>query len=399
MVQYKVSANLMSLGALDFGIIVDGAVVIVENCVRRLAHAQAHYGRPLTRAERFHEVFLASKESRRPLLFGQLIIMVVYLPIFALTGVEGKMFHPMALTVVIALLGAMLLSITFIPAAIALFMGDKVAEKENRLMEWARRAYAPVLDKVMHAPAVVLTAASVIVALSLLLATRMGSEFAGVIVDECHRITQTIQRIIDDMRQGAPNLRVCGLSATPFRLGDGFIFGVDPDGKALPEYVDDLRVKPWFPRLSTIILPWDGDHHEKAVNTTPADMMRKAFPSVAVLAKSNKVFRIPGARQSDYTQITDIQKVRMQLYNTIVHKTNCDWLLECLENYKYEFNTKLQTWSDKPLHDKHSHMMDALRYVVQATNELDFFQGAFFDTGITPAPTSYAEDWSSVWKK
>ena len=170
-------------------------------------------------------------------------------------------------------------------------------------------------------------------------------------------------------------------------------------GKALPEYVDDLRAKPWFPRLSTIILPWDGDHHEKAVNTTPADMMRKAFPSVAVLAKSNKVFRIPGARQSDYTQITDIQKVRMQLYNTIVHKTNCDWLLECLENYKYEFNTKLQTWSDKPLHDKHSHMMDALRYVVQATNELDFFQGAFFDTGITPAPTSYAEDWSSVWKK
>ena len=87
MVQYKVSANLMSLGALDFGIIIDGAVVIVENCVRRLAHAQAHHGRPLTRAERFHEVFLASQESRRPLLFGQLIIMVVYLPIFALTGV------------------------------------------------------------------------------------------------------------------------------------------------------------------------------------------------------------------------------------------------------------------------------------------------------------------------
>jgi Putative silver efflux pump len=112
MVHYKVSANLMSLGALDFGIIIDGAVVIVENCVRRLAHAQAHYGRPLTRVERFHEVFLASKESRRALLFGQLIIMVVYLPIFALTGVEGKMFHPMAFTVVAALVGAMILSVT-----------------------------------------------------------------------------------------------------------------------------------------------------------------------------------------------------------------------------------------------------------------------------------------------
>ncbi|ATH13315.1 CusA/CzcA family heavy metal efflux RND transporter [Delftia acidovorans] len=178
MVHYKVSANLMSLGALDFGIIIDGAVVIVENCVRRLAHAQEARGRSLTRSERFHEVFAAAKEARRPLLFGQLIIMVVYLPIFALTGVEGKMFHPMALTVVIALAGAMLLSITFIPAAIALFMGDKVAEKENRLMGWARRAYAPVLARVMAAPAVVLTAAAVAVALSLLLATRLGSEFA-----------------------------------------------------------------------------------------------------------------------------------------------------------------------------------------------------------------------------
>ncbi|MCO8252075.1 efflux RND transporter permease subunit [Comamonas thiooxydans] len=178
MVQYKVSANLMSLGALDFGIIIDGAVVIVENCVRRLAHAQEARGRSLTRSERFHEVFAAAKEARRPLLFGQLIIMVVYLPIFALTGVEGKMFHPMALTVVIALAGAMMLSITFIPAAIALFMGNKVAEKENRLMVWARRVYAPALHRVMRAPAVVLTAAGVAVVLSLLLATRLGSEFA-----------------------------------------------------------------------------------------------------------------------------------------------------------------------------------------------------------------------------
>src|SRR6185436_13003654 len=117
MVNQKVSANLMSLGALDFGIIIDGAVVIVENCVRRLAHAQAHHGRPLTRAERFHEVFAAAQEARRPLLYGQLIIMIVYLPIFALSGVEGRMFHPMAITVVLALLGAMVLSVTFVPAA------------------------------------------------------------------------------------------------------------------------------------------------------------------------------------------------------------------------------------------------------------------------------------------
>ncbi|NOU20392.1 MAG: CusA/CzcA family heavy metal efflux RND transporter, partial [Methyloglobulus sp.] len=131
MVTYQVSANLMSLGALDFGVIIDGAVVIVENCVRRLAHAQMQKGRNLTRAERFEEVFTASKEARRALLFGQLIIMVVYLPIFALTGVEGKMFHPMAFTVVIALVGAMILSVSFIPAAVALFIGNKVDEKEN----------------------------------------------------------------------------------------------------------------------------------------------------------------------------------------------------------------------------------------------------------------------------
>ena len=177
MVTYKVSANLMSLGALDFGIIIDGAVVIVENCVRRLAHAQTHFGRPLTRAERFHEVFVASKESRRALLFGQLIIMVVYLPIFALTGVEGKMFHPMAMTVVIALLGAMILSVTFIPAAMALFIGERVSEKENALMAIAKRWYTPVLGKAMTAKPVVLTFAAVTVVLSALLATRMGSEF------------------------------------------------------------------------------------------------------------------------------------------------------------------------------------------------------------------------------
>jgi cobalt-zinc-cadmium resistance protein CzcA len=177
MVHYRISANLMSLGALDFGIIVDGAVVIVENCVRRLAHAQERHGRPLTRSERLHEVFAAAREARRPLLYGQLIIMVVYLPIFALTGVEGKMFHPMAFTVVLALLGAMVLSVTFVPAAVALFIGNRVAERENRLMAWARRRYAVLLERSLAATPVVLTFAGVAVALCLAIATRLGSEF------------------------------------------------------------------------------------------------------------------------------------------------------------------------------------------------------------------------------
>lgn len=177
MVHYQVSANLMSLGALDFGIIVDGAVVIVENCIRRLAHAQSVYGRTLTREERFHEVFEAARESRRPLLYGQFIIMVVYLPVFALSGVEGKMFHPMAFTVVAALLGAMILSITFVPAAVAMLVTGRVKEKEIALMVWAKRWYVPLYDWVMQTRAVVLTFALVAVMLAGLLLTRTGSEF------------------------------------------------------------------------------------------------------------------------------------------------------------------------------------------------------------------------------
>ncbi|MBC2382258.1 CusA/CzcA family heavy metal efflux RND transporter [Pseudomonas sp. WS 5106] len=173
----KVSANLMSLGALDFGIIVDGAVVIVENAIRRLAHAQQRHGRLLTRSERLHEVFSAAKEARRALIFGQLIIMVVYLPIFALTGVAGKMFHPMAFTVVIALLGAMILSVTFVPAAIALFVTGKVKEEENLVMRTARRAYAPVLDWVMARRPLVFGLAVLTIVGSGVVASRMGSEF------------------------------------------------------------------------------------------------------------------------------------------------------------------------------------------------------------------------------
>ena len=173
----KVSANLMSLGALDFGIIVDGAVVIVENAIRRLAHAQQRHGRLLTRSERLHEVFAAAKQARRALIFGQLIIMVVYLPIFALTGVAGKMFHPMAFTVVIALLGAMILSVTFVPAAIALFVTGKVKEEENLVMRTARRAYAPVLDWVMTRRPLVFGLAVLTIVASGVVASRMGSEF------------------------------------------------------------------------------------------------------------------------------------------------------------------------------------------------------------------------------
>lgn len=178
MAEQKISANLMSLGALDFGIIVDGAVVIVENCIRRLAEAQHLKGRLLTRSERFTEVFLAAKQARRPLIFGQIIIMVVYLPIFALAGVEAKMFHPMAMTVVLALLGAIILSVTFVPAAVALFVTGEVKEKESRWMMTLKNGYAGLLDKAYAFRYVVVTAAVSILILTSAIATRVGSEFA-----------------------------------------------------------------------------------------------------------------------------------------------------------------------------------------------------------------------------
>jgi heavy metal efflux system protein len=177
MVANDVSANLMSLGAIDFGIIVDGAVVIVENSVRHMAEAQAKVKRPLTLPERLKVVFESSREAQRAILFGQTIIMAVYLPMFALSGVEGKMFHPMAQTVVMALFGAMILSITFVPAGCAIFLGGNISEKENFFMRLAKKAYRPALHWVLGNRAMVVTAALVIVVLSGLLATRLGTEF------------------------------------------------------------------------------------------------------------------------------------------------------------------------------------------------------------------------------
>lgn len=203
-----------------------------------------------------------------------------------------------------------------------------------------------------------------------------------------------------------------------FQFINGTLFIYDcgeGHGRAVPEYVDLLREKHWFNRIAWMILPWDAEHHEKAVNTTPADMMREKFSRVAVLAKSNKVYKIPGSRQGDHDLITDIQQARMQMYNTIVHgKTlsdvtdsgllvpsgdqgNCQWLLECFENYKYEYNTKLQMWTEKPLHDKYSHMMDAFRYAVQATKELSFFGTNLYDTPGSETSSTYVEDWRGVW--
>lgn len=177
MVGTRTSGNLMSLGALDFGLIVDGAVIIVENCLRRFGEAQHRLGRLLEREERFDTAASASAEVVRPSLFGIAIIAIVYIPIFALEGVEGKTFHPMALTVVLALTAAAFLSLTFVPAAVALFVRGPIEEKENRVMRAATNAYAPLLDRALKMRGAVMAGAIALVVLSGLAATRLGSEF------------------------------------------------------------------------------------------------------------------------------------------------------------------------------------------------------------------------------
>jgi cobalt-zinc-cadmium resistance protein CzcA len=177
MVESGVSANLMSLGALDFGLIVDGAVIIVENCLRRLSEAHREPGEQLPLQERLDIVYNATREVMRPAIVAVTIILIVYLPILTLTGVEGKMFRPMALTVMMALFAALVISVTVIPAAVALFVRPGKSEDENRIMRFAHRLYAPSLRFALAHRGLIVSASVAIVLASGLLATRMGTEF------------------------------------------------------------------------------------------------------------------------------------------------------------------------------------------------------------------------------
>ena len=177
MTKLGVSGNLMSLGAVDFGLVIDGAVVIVENIVRQLAHKQAHLGRPLTVEERVRTVLQASKQVGSPMFFGVLIITVVYLPILALSGIEGKMFHPMALTVMLALGGALVLALTLMPALCSLFLGGNISEKENFAIRWIKSLYEPSLNLALRLRWPVVGGAAALFILSVFVFTRLGAEF------------------------------------------------------------------------------------------------------------------------------------------------------------------------------------------------------------------------------
>jgi heavy metal efflux system protein len=244
MVETKVSANLMSLGALDFGLIVDGAVIIVENCILRLGQQQHREGRLLSLHERLETVFSATREVFMPSLISVLVVILVNLPVLALVGVEGKMFRPMALTVIIALLGALLLSLTFVPAAIALLLRGEIKEKESFIVRGARRAYGPVLEWALRFRALILASSLILVIASAWLATRLGSEFIpsldeGDLVVQAMRIpgtslTQSVemQRQVERALKEVPEVRTffsrigtaeVATDPMPPNISDGFV--------------------------------------------------------------------------------------------------------------------------------------------------------------------------------
>lgn len=218
MVENRISGNLMSLGAIDFGIIVDGAVVMVDNMVRRFGHRQRELGRLLSTNERLESAFDSAREVSRPTLFGVGIIMMVYLPILTLQGIEGKMFRPMALTVLLALAGALVLAFTFVPAAVAIFLRGRVSDRESIAVRSAKRLYAPVLRLALSTRWAVVGAAAAFFVVCLGLGSRLGSEFVptldeGDVLVQAIRIPSTsltqsieMQRHLEERLQRAPEV-------------------------------------------------------------------------------------------------------------------------------------------------------------------------------------------------
>ena len=177
MLKFGVSGNLMSLGAIDFGLIIDGAVVIVENVVRQLGIRQHHLGRPLTTEERLHTVLTASKQVGSPMFFGVAIITIVYIPILALTGIEGKMFHPMALTVMLALTGALILALTLMPVLCSFLLRGRIREGDNFIIRALKAIYEPSLRLALALRWIVVLAAIAVFAGSIWLFNHLGAEF------------------------------------------------------------------------------------------------------------------------------------------------------------------------------------------------------------------------------
>ena len=233
MLQGRISANLMSLGALDFGLIVDGAVIITENSLRHLAERQRELTRTLTLEERLVTVTKSATEMIRPTVYGQLIIILVYVPLLTFTGVEGKTFEPMALTVIIALVAAFVLSLTFVPALIAIAISKPVQEDENTIVRHLKSAYAPLLTRVITSPLPIIGLATLMFLGAAFLFPRLGQEFTPTldeknIVMEVKRVpstalsqSQAMQLLIEDVVSKFPQVAfVFSRTGTPDLAAD-----------------------------------------------------------------------------------------------------------------------------------------------------------------------------------
>ncbi len=283
MVHGKISGNLMSLGAIDFGLIVDGAVVMTENIVRRLGGRQHRLGRSLTRSERLDEAYEAAREVARPTLFGVGIIMVVYLPILTLSGIEGKMFRPMAETVLLALLGSLIFAFTVVPALLALVLRGKVAEKENRVMRSAVSLYGPVLDASLRRRWVAVAGGAALVVICGILASRMGSEF----VPSLKEGTITVQP-----------LRIPSISLTK--------------SVAMQAQVDDLlrrefpdEIERTFARIGTAEIATDPagpDHSDGNLMLRPQKQWKRAKTQDELAAEVQKVLQVLSGQNYEITQ-------------------------------------------------------------------------------------------------
>jgi len=283
MVRWGISGNLMSLGALDFGLIVDGAVIITENCLRRLAVRQHHEQRALTLQERLDEVMAASGEMVRPSLFGQGIIIMVYLPLLAFTGIEGKMFAPMALTVMIALIAAFALSLTFVPAMIALFVTGKVEEKESRLIRQAKRTYESALTHALRAPGPLFGIAIVSMAVGAFMFSRMGQEFIPTLDEK--DIAMHAMRIPSTSLSQSQDLQFAverAISAVP---EVAFVFS--KTGTA------EMAADPMPPNVSDTFIILKNHDQWPDTAVTKAEVIKKIADAVSVIPGNNYEFTQP----------------------------------------------------------------------------------------------------------
>ncbi|MFV0339266.1 MAG: efflux RND transporter permease subunit [Parachlamydiaceae bacterium] len=351
MVQGNLSGNLMSLGALDFGLIVDGAVIIVENALRRISEKQRTLGRKLNSGERKEEVFSSSVEMIRPSLFGQAIIIVVYVPILALTGVEGKMFHPMAYTVIIALVFAFLLSITFVPAAISLFLRGDVKEGGKRIMEAAERLYRPVLSSSLKFPKETVIITAIALVCSLFLFQRLGQEFVPALDEQdlaMHAIripsvsiteSTKMQERVEKAVLAAPEVShvfsktgTAELASDPMppNVSDTFIMLKDKKEWPNPSIAKDDLIK----KIEAIVQKVPGNQYEftqpiemrfnELISGVKSDVAIKFYgDDYAALARgvqqiAKKVEKIPGAKDVKVGQTEGLPTLSIRLNRDVV---------------------------------------------------------------------------------